>query len=314
MSTSTGVLLVNLGSPAAPTAAAVRTYLAEFLSDPRVVALPRALWLPILHGLVLRTRPARSARKYAAIWTPEGSPLAVHTARQAALLAAALPGWRVQHAMRYGGPSIAQGLAALADCERIVVLPLFPHYSRSATGSVIEALGGASRGPRLNIVEDFHEHPAYIAALAQSVRERWTRGGEPDVLVISFHGLPRRSIERGDPYQRQCLRSGELLAAVLGLAPGRYRIAFQSRFGFAAWIQPYTAAVLHELGTARLRRVDVICPGFVADCLETLQEIGIEGRRIFRKAGGGEFNALPCLNEMPAWIAALAQIAREAAA
>jgi ferrochelatase len=307
------VLLVNLGSPAAPTPAAVRSYLAEFLSDPRVVALPRALWLPILHGLVLRSRPARSARKYAAIWTAEGSPLTVHTARQAALLAAALPGWRVQHAMRYGGPSIAQGLAALADCERIVALPLYPQYSGSATGSVLDALHKTALGAPRAVIEDFHAHPAYIGALAQSVRARWASAGEPEMLVMSFHGLPRRSIERGDPYHRQCLESGELLAAALGLAPDRYRIAFQSRFGFAAWIEPYTATVLCELGAARTRRVDVLCPGFVADCLETLEEIGIEGRRIFRDAGGGEFNALPCLNELPDWIAALAQLAREAA-
>jgi len=282
----------------------VRRYLAEFLSDPRVVELPRWLWLPLLHGVVLRTRPARSAAKYAAIWTAEGSPLAVHTRRQAELLRAARPGLRVEYAMRYGEPTIASGLARLRGCSDVVVLPLYPQYARSTTGSVRDVLPCGTR-----MIEQFHDHPAYLAALAALVREHWSAHGEPEVLVMSFHGLPRRAIERGDPYLAQCLATARLLAAALGLEQERFRVGFQSRFGPAAWLEPYTADLLVGLGRERARRVDVFCPGFVADCLETLEEIAIEGRRIFREAGGGELRALPCLNEHPAWIEALARLA-----
>jgi ferrochelatase len=282
----------------------VRRYLAEFLSDPRVVELPRLVWLPLLHGLVLRMRPAKSAAKYAKIWTPEGSPLAVHTARQAALLQAKLPGWRVVHAMRYGEPSIAGALARLADCDSVKVLPLYPQYAASTTESVRDCLPAG-----VPMLESFHDHPAYIGALRARAREYWDVHGEPEVLLMSFHGLPQRAIARGDPYFRQCMATAEKLAAALGLDEERYRVGFQSRFGAAQWIQPYTVDVLARLGADRTRRVDVFCPGFVADCLETLEEIAIEGRRTFLDAGGGEFHALPCLNEHPAWIAALAQIA-----
>jgi len=273
----------------------VRAYLAEFLSDPRVVELPRWLWLPILHGIVLRKRPAASARKYAKVWTAEGSPLAVHTARQAALLRAAT-GLPVEYAMRYGEPSIAAALRKLPPGPRII--PLYPQFARSTTESIRDVAG-----PDAEFVEQFHDHPGYIAALAALVEER------PDVLVMSFHGLPQRSVERGDPYQEQCLRTAQLLADALRLPPDRYRVTFQSRFGPAKWLQPYTSEVLAELGAARTPRVHVICPGFVSDCLETLEEIAIEGRDIFLHAGGGEFKALPCLNESPRWIAALAAIA-----
>jgi len=273
----------------------VRDYLAEFLSDPRVVELPRWLWLPILHGVVLRKRPAESAKKYAKVWTAEGSPLAVHTARQAQLLRAAT-GLPVAYAMRYGEPSIASALRTLPGNPRIV--SMYPQYARSTTESIRDLIG-----PDADFVEQFHEHPGYIAALAGLVEER------PEVLVMSFHGLPQRAVERGDPYQDQCLRTARLLAESLRLPPEGYRVTFQSRFGPARWLQPYTSEVLAELGAARTRRVHVICPGFVADCLETLEEIAIEGRKIFLDAGGGEFRALPCLNESPRWIAALAQIA-----
>lgn len=273
----------------------MRAYLAEFLSDPRVVELPRWLWLPLLHGLVLRRRPAESARKYAKIWAAEGSPLAVHTARQAQLLRTAT-GLPVEHAMRYGEPGIASALRKLPARPRIV--PLYPQYARSTTESVRDAVG-----KNADFVEQFHQHPGYIAALAALVEER------PDVLVMSFHGLPQRAVARGDPYQDQCLRTARLLAEALRLPPAGYRVTFQSRFGPARWLQPYTSEVLAELGAARTRRVHVICPGFVADCLETLEEIAIEGRKIFLDAGGGEFRALPCLNESPRWIEALAAIA-----
>ena len=276
----------------------MRAYLAEFLSDPRVVELPRWLWLPILHGIVLRKRPAESARKYASIWTAEGSPLAVHTARQADLLRAAT-GLPVEYAMRYGEPTIASALARLPGKVRVV--PLYPQYARSTTESVRDATGR-----NVDFVEQFHDHPGYIAALAALVTER------PDVLVMSFHGLPQRAVDRGDPYRDQCLRTATLLAAALGLEQSRYRVSFQSRFGPAKWLQPYTADVLAELGAARTPRVHVICPGFVSDCLETLEEIAIEGREIFRSAGGGEYRVLPCLNESPRWIEALAAIATAA--
>jgi len=273
----------------------VRAYLAEFLSDPRVVGLPRWLWLPILHGVVLRRRPAQSAAKYAKVWTPEGSPLAVHTQKQAKLLREAT-GLPVEYAMRYGEPSIASALQKLPAKVRVV--PLYPQYARSTTESIRDVVGS-----KIDFIEQFHDHAGYIAALAALVPDR------PDVLVMSFHGLPQRSVERGDPYRTQCERTASLLAAALGLRQDQYRVSFQSRFGPAAWLQPYTSDVLAELGAARTRRVDVICPGFVADCLETLEEIALEGRKIFLDAGGGEFRALPCLNESPRWIEALQAIA-----
>ena len=260
-----------------------------------MVELPRWLWLPLLHGLVLRRRPAQSAAKYAQVWTPEGSPLAVHTARQAKLLGEAL-GLPVEFAMRYGEPAIGAALRKLSG--RVRVIPLYPQYARSTTESVRDVVGRDC-----DFVEQFHDHPAYIDALAGLVRER------PDVLVMSFHGLPQRAVDRGDPYREQCLRTAELLARALRLHPSQYRVTFQSRFGPARWLQPYTSAVLAELGAARVGRVDVICPGFVADCLETLEEIAIEGKRTFVEAGGAEYRALPCLNDSPRWIAALREIA-----
>jgi ferrochelatase len=260
-----------------------------------VVELPRWLWLPILRGVVLRRRPAQSAEKYAKVWTAEGSPLAVHTARQAQLLRKAT-GLPVEYAMRYGEPGIAAALARLPG--RVRVVPLYPQYARSTTESVRDVTGRD-----VDFVEDFHDHSGYIAALAALVED------PGDVLVMSFHGLPQRAVDRGDPYRDQCVRTARLLAQALGLDEARYRITFQSRFGPAKWLQPYTSDVLAELGAARTPRVHVVCPGFVSDCLETLEEIAIEGRQIFLDAGGGEFRALPCLNESPRWIEALAAIA-----
>ncbi|HVL34218.1 MAG TPA: ferrochelatase [Burkholderiales bacterium] len=296
-----GVLLVNLGTPSAPTAPAVRAYLAEFLSDPRVVKLPRLLWLPILYGIVLRRRPAQSAQKYAQVWMPEGSPLAVHTARQAGALRAQLPKVQVEYAMRYGEPSIESALRRFADRD-ITVVPLYPQYAESTTASVADRLP-----PGLRMVRDFHDHPGYIAALAVGVRRHWQRHGRSPMLVMSFHGLPQRGAEE---YERQCHASAERLAAQLALAPGEWKATFQSRFGYARWLQPYTEPTLVALARSGASRVDVICPGFVADCLETLEEIGIAARERFLEAGGREFHALPCLNEAPEWIAALAAIAR----
>ena len=299
-----GVLLVNLGTPAAPTPQAVRNYLAEFLSDPRVVELPRIVWLPILHGIVLRRRPQRSAAKYALIWTPEGSPLAVHTARQAALLRAALPGVQVEHAMRYGEPSIAAALKKLP--ANPLVLPLYPQYSRATTESVRDVLPHGTR-----MIESFHDDRRYIDALAQSVQRHWASHGRAELLIMSFHGLPKRSVERGDPYETQCRETARLLAAALGLGEAQWKLTFQSRFGAAKWLQPYTQPTLIELAQRGVKHVDVVCPGFVSDCLETLEEIGIEGRRAFLAAGGAQFSLIPCLNESSEWIDALARIVGE---
>jgi ferrochelatase len=319
-----GILLVNLGTPDAPTPAAVRRYLAEFLSDPRVVELPRLLWLPILHGLVLRLRPARSAEKYAAVWTEEGSPLAVHTARQAEQLAARLAsvpgvaGLRVAYAMRYGTPCIADAVAQMTaeGCRTLRIVPLYPQYARSTTLSVrdvLEALrvGGRTHVPALEMVEDFHLHPAYIAALAAGVRRHWAAQGPGEILLMSFHGLPQRAVQRGDPYERQCHATAQRLAQALELDASRTRVTFQSRFGPAKWLEPYTEPTLQALARDGVRRVDVVTPGFVSDCLETLEEIGIGARETFLESGGQEFHLLPCLNESPEWIVALAQIALE---
>jgi ferrochelatase len=317
-----GVLLVNLGTPEAPTAGAVRTFLREFLSDPRVVELPRWLWLPILYLAVLPLRPRKTAAKYAKIWTRDGSPLRVYTGRQAQILKGSL-GERlrtlvpVQAAMRYGKPSIAEGLAELKarGCDRIVVLPLYPQYAGSATGSVEEAVARALRkwrpAPQLRLLHDFHDHRAYAKAIAKNVNDYWFKHGRPDRLLMSFHGIPRRSVDAGDPYQSQCVASARLIAAELGWNDARTLVTFQSRFGAAEWVQPYTDATLADLGRQGAGRVDVVCPGFAADCLETLEEIAIEGRKAFLDAGGKEFHYIPTTNDTPAWMTALGILAIE---
>jgi len=323
--TRIGVLLVNLGTPDAPTAPAVRRYLAEFLSDARVVEIPRAVWLPILHGVILRVRPGRSAKKYASIWTSEGSPLLSHSLKQKTLLMgylgqrlkdAGLPSdiAPVELAMRYGNPGIADAMGRLraAGCDRVLVVPLFPQYSASATAAALDAVLAHAqrlrRMPGLRTVDCFHDHPGYIKALARNVGDYWMRHGRPDTLVMSFHGLPRRSLDLGDPYHCHCHKTARLLGAELGLEPKQYVVTFQSRFGRAEWLKPYTQDTLVGLAGEGVGRVDVVCPGFVADCLETLEEIGIEVKQAFLGAGGREFHAIPCLNEHPVWIAALVDL------
>jgi protoporphyrin/coproporphyrin ferrochelatase len=315
----TAVLWCNLGSPDAPTAAALRPYLADFLGDPRVVEIPRLVWSAILHGIILRTRPAKSAAKYASIWTPEGSPLKTWTRKQALLL----QGWlgerghrqTVLDAMRYGQPSIATRLDELkaAGATRVLVLQAYPQYSATTTASVIDAVNAWSaevrRLPELRFVNDYHDDPLYIDALAQSVNRHWKQNGRAEQLVMSFHGIPERNIQRGDPYQAQCLATARLLAERLGLGPAQHRVTFQSRFGRAKWLQPYTEPTLRELAAAGVASVDVMCPGFPADCLETLEEIAMEGRSAFLQAGGKEFNYLPCLNDSPDWIGAIGAVA-----
>lgn len=312
----TAVLLVNLGTPEAPTKAALRRYLGEFLWDPRVVEIPRPVWWLILNLFVLNLRPAKSAAKYARIWTPQGSPLKVHTEAQARLLRgwlgeAGQPDVAVDWAMRYGKPSIADALDRLkaAGAERVLVVPAYPQYAASSTGSVMDDVADwikRTRNPmEIRFLKRFHDDPGYIASVAATVREHWAAHGRPDTLLMSFHGLPRRSLDLGDPYYCECQKTGRLIAESLGLAPDRYRITFQSRFGKAEWIKPYTQATLEELGHAKTRRVDVICPGFVADCLETLEEIALDCKGEFLAAGGGEFHYIPAINQRPDWIAAL---------
>ncbi|HNT39856.1 MAG TPA: ferrochelatase [Rubrivivax sp.] len=315
----TAVLLVNLGTPSAPSAAALRRYLAEFLSDPRVVEIPHLLWRPILHGIILRVRPAKSAAKYRTVWMPEGSPLAVWTARQTQALQQALQARGhavlVRHAMRYGRPAMAEVLDALRGegATRILVLPLYPQYSGATTGSVADALHRwalqARRVPELRQIADYHDDAGYLDALAAGVRAHWAREGRGRVLVMSFHGMPARTHELGDPYHDQCRVTATRLAARLGLVDAEYRVTFQSRFGRAKWLEPYTEPVLRQLAGDGVESVDVICPGFASDCLETLEEIAQEGRATFLAAGGKTLRYIPCLNADAAWIDALAALA-----
>ena len=318
----TALLLINLGTPQAPNAAALRRYLGEFLSDPRVVELPRALWWLLLNGIILNVRPRKSARKYATIWTDQGSPLKVHSERQASLLRGRLgeAGLRVTiaMAMRYGQPSIAATLSRLKaeGCTRILLLPLYPQYSSSTTASAFDsAFAWAAKirnQPELRTVRSFADHPGYIDALANSVREHWRRAPRPAAsyrLLMSFHGVPRRTLDQGDPYHCECHKTGRLLAEALELGKDDYLVSFQSRFGRARWLQPYTAQTLAALGRQGIARVDVICPGFPADCLETLEEIAIEGKATFLEAGGMSYNYIACLNERDDWLRALADLA-----
>ncbi len=283
----------------------MRRYLAEFLGDPRVVGLPRFVWLPLLHGLILPTRSKKSAEKYRLVWTAEGSPLAVHTARQAKLLAD-LTGARVEYAMRYGSPSIRE---VLGKIEKPVVIPLYPQYSASTTESVFDVLPKGCAA-----VREFHQHPGYLRALERAVQAHWAEHGRAEKLVLSFHGLPQRAVDRGDPYEEQCRETARLLTGRLGLKAADFLVTFQSRFGAARWLQPYTQPTLVELARAGLRRVDVICPGFVSDCLETLEEINITAREAFLAAGGEAFRYIPCLNESPEWITALADLVERVSA
>ena len=321
----TGILVTNLGTPDDATVPAVRRYLKQFLSDPRVVEIPRPIWWLILNGIILNLRPKKSAAKYASIWTLEGSPLKVHTAKQALRLQGFLHASGidvpVELGMRYANPSIASGLDKLKaqGCDRILVLPLYPQYAASTTASTFDAVSAwAARTrnlPGISFMRNFHDDPGYIGALAASIQEKWAKqfgltGNKPDVLVMSFHGLPRFSLDKGDPYHCECMKTGRLLAEALQLQKHQYRITFQSRFGKAEWLKPYTSAVLHELGRAKTARVDIVCPGFPADCLETLEEIAIEGRETFQHAGGGEYYYLPCLNERDDWIHALVALVK----
>ena len=316
---STAVLLCNLGTPDEPTAPALRRYLAEFLSDRRVVEIPRLLWMLILHGIILRVRPAKSARKYASVWTNEGSPLRVWTERQAKLLQGYL-GERghhvvVRYAMRYGNPSMASRLDELkkGGVKNVLVLPLYPQYSGPTTASVCDAVyqwGQNTRHlPEFRFVNHYHDDVGYIAAQAKRIQDHWQTQGRADKLVLSFHGVPERTLLLGDPYHCECLKTARLLGEKLGLNKDQLAVTFQSRFGKAKWLQPYTEPTLIALAEQGIKRVDVACPGFTSDCLETLEEIGMEARDAFLKAGGQTFHYIPCLNDQHEWMLALSQIA-----
>ncbi len=314
----TAILYCNLGTPDAPTAPAVRRYLAEFLADPRVVEIPKALWWPILHGIILRVRPAKSAAKYASVWTEQGSALKFWTEKQTLMLRGQLGerghGVEVRTGMRYGNPGISQALDTLMaeGVTRVLVLQAYPQYSGTTTASVIDAVnawcGRQRRIPELRFVADYHLDAGYIEALAQGVEQHWAQQGRGDMLVMSFHGIPARNIALGDPYQQQCLGTARLLAQRLGLSAGQHRVTFQSRFGRAKWLEPYTEPTLRMLAKEGLKRVDVMCPGFPVDCLETLEEIAMEAREAFLESGGEAFSYIPCMNDSAAWITALADI------
>ena len=315
----TGILLVNLGTPDAPTPEAVRRYLKEFLWDKRVVDTPRIPWWLILNGIILNTRSARSARLYKKVWTEEGSPLLVIGNSQKSALQAELhkqgnTNMHVELGMRYGNPSVQKGLETLIGrgCQRILVLPLFPQYSNSTTASVSDAVKAAAKvlpsSIQIRQVNDYHDHPAYIAALASCVKEAWQEHGKPEKLMLSFHGIPQRYADNGDPYPDHCARTAHLLAEKLGLEPADWILSFQSRFGREEWLKPYTDETLQAWGEQGIKSAQVACPGFAADCLETLEEIAVENRQIFENAGGDSFHYIPALNDRPDHIQALANI------
>ncbi len=319
---SSAVVLVNLGTPDEPTRGAVRRYLKQFLSDPRVVEIPRAVWWFILNGVILPFRSGQSAKKYASIWTADGSPLRIHTQSQAMLLHEALQARghtevTVAMAMRYGTPSLPDVLARLkADgCERIAILPAYPQYSGTTTGSIWDAVFDHYKKirniPELRFIRNYHDEEGYIEALRQNILTHWEQHGRGEKLVMSFHGVPKRTLLLGDPYHCECLKTARLLAARLKLREDEYLVTFQSRFGKAEWLQPYTAPTVQKLAQDGVRRIDVICPGFTSDCLETLEEIAMEVRHDFISNGGKDFHYIPCLNESPAWIAGLAEIAEQ---
>ncbi|MGH8456658.1 MAG: ferrochelatase [Stenotrophobium sp.] len=312
----TGVLLINLGTPDAPTPAAIRRYLREFLSDRRVVEAPRVLWYPVLYGFILPFRPRRLARAYASVWTNQGSPLLAISQAQAtklrAELGAEIP---VVLGMTYGSPGIAAALAELdaQAVRRIVVLPLFPQYSATTTAAALDLvfreLGTRRWLPELRTINGYHDHPGYIAALASSVRAHWQAHGHGDHLLMSFHGLPQQCVDAGDPYDQQCKETAQLLAQTLQLREGEWSLCYQSRLGALPWLKPYTDEVIVKLATNGTRKLDVICPGFPADCLETLEEVVIRYGAGFRNAGGEALRYIPALNDAPAHIALLRRLA-----
>ena len=315
----TGVLLINLGTPAAPTAAAVRPYLRSFLSDRRIVDLPALLWQPLLRGVILPLRAKKSAANYAKVWFKEGSPLEVFTRRQCEGLQSRLPeDVAVAYAMSYSEPSIPSAIEALKaqGVGRLIVLPLYPQYAGSSSGAALDQVHDALKRQRnqmsLRTVSRFYDHPAYIGAQAAQIRNYRAQHGSGGKLLFSFHGIPLRHERNGDPYQSECRHSARLIAAELGLGEQDYEVCFQSRFGPAKWLEPNTQQLIKQLAKKNAGgRIDIACPGFVADCLETMEEIAISGRELFHAAGGSDYHYIPCLNDNPDWLDALAQIVRE---
>lgn len=317
---ATGVLLANLGTPDAPTTPALKRYLREFLSDPRVIELPRWKWWPILHGIVVPRRSPKSAAAYREVWTDGGSPLLATGGRQREKLERALQARygspiHVALGMRYGNPSLEAALDELTakSCRRLLLLPLYPQYAASTTASTFDGLSSILQRrrwiPELRTVNQYHDEPGYVGALAASIRETWAKDGEPARLLFSFHGIPLRYFLGGDPYHCQCHKTARLVAEELELRADRWKVSFQSRFGREEWLQPYTDETLKAWGKEKLESVDVICAGFAADCLETIEEIDTENRAYFEEAGGGRYRYIPALNDRDDHIAALAAVA-----
>lgn len=319
---ATGILVTNLGTPDAPTPAALRKYLAEFLSDPRVIETPRLLWWFILHGVILRFRPRRSARAYREIWTEEGSPLLAISEKQCRAIRAALEenGNTIVHielGMRYGNPSIRSALEKLRrlNVQKLLVFPLYPQYSAATTAATFDAVADVLKTwryiPELRMIRSYHDDPGYIDAVAASIRAHWAQSGKPDKLLFSFHGLPRDYVLAGDPYSDECHNTARTVARQLRLDDEHWKVSFQSRFGPREWLQPYTDKLLQEWGKGGVEYVQVICPGFAADCLETLEEIEIQNRDFFLSAGGKRFSYIPALNVQPRHITALCDLIRK---
>lgn len=314
----TGVLLVNLGTPDAPTAPALRRYLAEFLADPRVIEIPKIVWMLILHGIILRVRPKKSAAKYQTVWTEEGSPLLVISQRQSAAVQAQLgDAALVKLGMRYGNPSIQKALREFqqAGVRKIIVLPLYPQYAAATTGSSFDAITRELQQwrfvPELHFINNYCDHPLFIDALAKSIEEDFAQHGKPEKLLLSYHGMPKRNLELGDPYFCLCQKTTRLVAEKLGLAKEDYITTFQSRFGYAEWLQPYTDATLSNLAESGIKNVAIISPAFSADCLETLEELAIENREIFVHVGGTDYRYIPALNDRADHIGALTDIIKK---
>lgn len=314
-----GVLITNLGTPEAPTTSALRKYLAQFLSDPRVVEVPRLLWKCILHGVILRIRPRRSAAAYQTVWTEEGSPLMVYTQQQYEGLSQSLKKKYGEHvvvkfAMRYGQPSIAQSIEAMQQdgVRQLLVLPLYPQYSAATTASTFDALADDFTQrrwlPDLRFISHYHDYPPYIEALAKSVEAHWETHGRADKLLMSYHGVPLRYLKNGDPYHCECYKTSRLLAERLGLSKDVYMTTFQSRFGREEWLKPYTDHTLKAFPEQGVKSVQVVCPGFSADCLETIEEIGEENREYFMAAGGERYEYIPALNASESHIDVLTQL------
>ena len=311
----TALLIVNLGTPEAPTPRAVRRYLAEFLHDHRVVQLTRWLWCPLLHFIILPLRGPKAAAKYASIWMPEGSPLAVHTRRLAGAVQDRLPGWRVQDAMRYGEPSIGSRLQAwrAEGVQKVLVLPLYPQYSTTTTESVRDLVTREACGLDVRFIEDYPVDPGWVAAVVGSIRSWRAEHGAGEHLLFSYHGLPQRLARNGDPYPQRCEASTRAIVQALGLRDGEWTLTYQSRFGKERWLEPATDATLQAMAARGVRRVDVVCPGFAVDCLETLEEIAMQNAELFHEAGGEALRYIPCLNDAPAHADALAALARRGA-